>query len=383
MMSNMSDTGQNPLSALQIGDLRVAVTSDAAPERNGVGAYYEDLLSYLSPRLAKAEVFSPVISDGRWEAPMVLPMPGDATQKLCFPNPFALQRALTDLNPHVLIVPTPGGYGFTGAYVAARKGIPMLTGLHTSFEQLTDLYWHGSLKGKFFRQYLERTHQYLFNRSSAVLTNSQDMYQLAVRMGAPNIEMIGTPIPRLFTQTPVVPYEGRLERVLFAGRLAAEKRIDTILDAARALPHLSFSIAGDGPLRSNVENAADTLANVNYLGWLDRQDLCRYVDGHDALVLPSHFESFGTIALEAMARNRVVIVSKGTGISNWTDLSRGFVTLGDNTDLTSTLKQLSEAESDWRKALAGRALESATTFNNENLTSWERILLKTTNQPRP
>ena len=381
MMSNMSDSSQNPLSALQIGDLRVAVTSDAAPERNGVGAYYEDLLSYLSPRLAQAKVFSPVISDGRWEAPIVLPMPGDATQKLCFPNPFSLRRALTDLNPHVLIVPTPGVYGFTGAYVAAQKGIPMLTGFHTSFEQLTDLYWRGSIKGKFFRQYLERTHRYLFNRSSAVLTNSDDMYQLAARMGAPNIEMIGTPIPRLFTQTPVVPYEGGLARVLFAGRLAAEKRIDAILDAARVLPQISFSIAGDGPLREEVENAANTLSNVNYLGWLDRQDLCRHVDGHDALVLPSHFESFGTIALEAMARNRVVIVSKGTGISNWSELSHGFVTLGDNNDLTSTLKHLSEAEPGWRKALADRAFEAATTFNDENLASWERLLLKTTHQP--
>ena len=99
----MSEVDQQEISSLAIGDLRLAVTSDAAPERNGVGAYYEDLLDYLSTRLAHAEVFSPVIKDGQWQAPLALPMPGDATQKLCFPNPIALQRALTELDPHVLI----------------------------------------------------------------------------------------------------------------------------------------------------------------------------------------------------------------------------------------------------------------------------------------
>ncbi|MEM7362947.1 MAG: glycosyltransferase [Pseudomonadota bacterium] len=376
----MSEVDRQEISPLAIGDLRLAVTSDAAPERNGVGAYYEDLLGYLSSRLAQAEVFSPVINDGQWQAPLVLPMPGDATQKLCFPNPLALQRALTELDPHVLIVPTPGVYGFTGAFVAARRGIPILAGFHTSFEQLTDLYWRGSFKGKFFRQYLEHTHRYLFNRSSAVLTNSNDMYQLAERMGAPNIEMIGTPIPRLFTQTAVSAYEGELDRVMFAGRLAAEKRIDAIIDAARVLPNITFSIAGDGPLRGEVEAAAASLANVSYLGWLNRQALREQVDEHHALVLPSHFESFGTIALEAMARNRVVIVSKGTGISNWPELARGFITVDEQSDLASTLSQLADAAPDWRKALAGRALEAATSFNNDNIARWEQLLLRTANR---
>ena len=37
---------------LGVEDLRLAIASDAAPERNGVGAYYEDLIGYLSPRVS-------------------------------------------------------------------------------------------------------------------------------------------------------------------------------------------------------------------------------------------------------------------------------------------------------------------------------------------
>ena len=78
-----------------------------------------------------------------------------------------------------------------------------------------------------------------------------------------------------------------------------------------------------------------------------------------------------------MARNRVVIVSKGTGISNWPELARGFVTIDEHSDLTSTLSRLADAASDWRKALAGRALEAATSFNNDNIARWEQLLLRT------
>ncbi|XOV90363.1 MAG: glycosyltransferase [Pseudomonadota bacterium] len=355
----------------------MAIASDAAPARNGVGAYYEDLLGYFRPLLARAEVYSPTIEDGRWHAGLVLPMPGDATQKLCFPNPWQLRRELAALAPDVVIVPTPGVYGMTGAFFAARWGIPLVIGFHTSFEQLTDLYWQGSLKGRLYRTYLERSHQYLFNRASLVLVNSKEMEDLARRMGAINIRRVGTPVPAAFARHPVVPCTGALKRVLFAGRLAAEKNIEAVILAAEQLPGVGFSIAGDGPLRSLVESAAGRLANVTYLGWLDRAGLRDQVDLHDALVLPSHFESFGTIALEAMSRQRMVIVSRGTGISAWDQLRPGFITIAQDQTLADSIRQLLSESDAFRLALARRAGEIAQAFNENNLADWERLLIET------
>lgn len=362
-----------PSSLTGVEDLRLAIASDAAPERNGVGAYYEDLIGYLSPRVSRIQLFSPTIEDGVWNAGVVLPMPGDTTQRLCVPNIYTLRRDLAELDPHVMIVPTPGVYGVTGAFLAARRDIPVITGFHTSFEQLAELYWHGSLTGRVFLQYIDKTHKYLIRKSAAVMVNSSEMEAEARAIGARNVVRIGTPLSRLFASHPVAPYDGGFSRILFAGRLAAEKNIALIIDAAERMPELTFSIAGDGPLRSEVERAARELANVSYLGWLSREGLRDEVDAHDCLILPSHFESFGTIALEAMSRQRVVVVSRTTGIVDWSQLAGELEIMGTD-GLTGALARLAALAPETRQAMAQRAFSCAHAFNEENLRGWENLL---------
>ena len=85
----------------------------------------------------------------------------------------------------------------------------------------------------------------------------------------------------------------------------------------QSFPDVQFTIAGDGPLRSHVERASAENANVHYLGWLNRRELRETIDRSDALLLPSHFETFGTIALEAMARGKLVLVSEHCGLAHW------------------------------------------------------------------
>lgn len=370
------DSQPRTVTGRAIGELRLAIISDAAPERNGVGAYYQDLMGYLGPQLERAEVFSPTIHEGVWQAGVVLPMPGDETQRLCVPNLWSLQRDLASLNPHVVIIPTPGVYGMSGAFLAARRGIPVLTGFHTSFEHIAELYWQGSLTGRVFNKYIEKSHHYLFRVSSAVLVNSTEMEALARQLGASNIRRIGTPIHRVFAQHPVRPFSGEFKRILFAGRLAAEKNIGEIIDAARAMPERSFSFAGDGPLRADVENAAADLPNVSYLGWLERVGLRDEIDAHDCLILPSHFESFGTIALEAMARNRLVVVSPAAGIADWTELAEGLEVIGSE-GLSASLEKLAGMSVATRIDVANRAHELAGAFNDRNLHGWENLLLET------
>ncbi|MDZ7684281.1 MAG: glycosyltransferase [Gammaproteobacteria bacterium] len=362
-----------------IESMRMAITSDAAPERNGVGAYYQDLISYLEPRLARVVMYSPTIGeDGAWNAGLVLPMPGDSTQRVCVPNIYKLRRDLAELDPHVVIVPTPGVYGVAGAFLASRRGIPVLTGFHTSFEQLAELYWHGSLTGRVFRQYIDKIHRYLIRVSAAVLVNSSEMEAEARALGARNIVRIGTPLPHAFATHPIAPYGGGFSKILFAGRLAAEKNLAAIIESAEAMPALQFSIAGDGPLREEVESAAARLPNFTYLDWLDREALRDQIDAHDALILPSHFETFGTIALEAMSRNRVVIVSKASGIVDWKELTQGFEVI-DERGLLAALRDVLGLSPESRKELAQRAYNAAQTFNDENLRGWEGLLVDTAN----
>lgn len=354
--------------------LRLAIISDAAPGRNGVGAYYQDLIGQLEPQLQAFKVFSPRLMGKRWDCGLALPLPGDSTQKLCLPNPFLLARELRQLDPHLIIVATPGAYGLLGAFMAQRMRRPLLVGFHTAFEQLTELYWRGSWRGQAVYKLFQWSHQYLFRRAQSVLANSQEMLDLAERMGAGHSRLIGTPLSRDFALAPTSVYRGELNKVLFAGRLAAEKNLDAVLEAAESLPDWQFSIAGDGPLRARLEAAARRLPNLRVLGWLNREQLRAEVDAHHALLLPSHFESFGTIALEVMARCRLVVVSEACGIAQWSGLRDGLNVIEPERralDLLVELAQLTPAQRSER-ALRGR--DMALSLNNRCIEHWQQLL---------
>ena len=374
----MSPEPRHPL--LLPESLRVAVVSDAAPGRNGVGAYYQDLMEQLAPELERIVLFSPRVEGGRWRAGLALPLPGDRTQKLCIPNPWALRQALRELAPQVMIVATPGPYGLLGARLAKSLGIPVLAGFHTAFEQLTELYWQGSWRGRLVHRLFDRSHRYLFARSRSVLGNSRDMLELAQRMGAPSTGLIGTPISAEFACTPRRPYGGQLRRVLFAGRLAAEKNLAAVIEAARVHRDMVFSIAGDGPLRRELTDAARACPNLRLLGWLDREALRAEVDDHDLLLLPSHFESFGTIALEAMVRERLVMVSSGCGITQWPELCPGLTIIDPSQSAAEALTQLRARTPAERRERACTAAQVASALNERCLAHWCELLTHTVAQ---
>lgn len=54
--------------------------------------------------------------------------------------------------------------------------------------------------------------------------------------------------------------------------------------------------------------------NVNYLGWLSREQIANQLLQSDALIVPSRWEGFGLVALEAMANSTAVIASKVGGL---------------------------------------------------------------------
>ena len=107
--------------------------------------------------------------------------------------------------------------------------------------------------------------------------------------------------------------------ILFAGRLSFEKRPHVVLLAARTL-HLRgvkarFVIAGDGPMRRQLEAMADGL-DVTFLGRLSsRQELATLMASADLAIAPSPFETFGLSILEILACGTpVVVANAGAGM---------------------------------------------------------------------
>ncbi len=305
-------TALNPLQPART----VVVVCDAQLQRNGVGTYYADLVDHLRTRTDTIHLVAPGHAASPIKHWLEMKMPGDASQRVCLPSPIALYRHLVALEPDVIILAAPGPYGIMAGAMAGRLGSRSILGLHTDFEALSSLYY-GRWLGTLNRAFMRGINQFLFKRSDAVVSNSEHMQQIAQDKGAHRAIKVKTPLPRALLERPLQPLNTPARRILFVGRLATEKRVHTVIDAASEHPTLSFAIAGDGPERALVESAAQTHANLNYLGWVARERLPEILDKTDLLVLPSKVEAFGTVALEAMARGRLVLVSAGCGIADW------------------------------------------------------------------
>ncbi|ESQ17023.1 MAG: glycosyltransferase [Thiohalocapsa sp. PB-PSB1] len=361
-------------SPLDASKLRVAIVSDAAPERNGVGAYYRDLAEHLKALGGRVDLISPRYRAGKWYGGLALPLPGDPTQKCLLPSLSLIARRFARLSPNTVIVPTPGPFGMLGMHLARRHGARLVIGFHTHFERLAALNEDWRLRGFVAQTYLNACNRKLFHESDLVLANSEQMVAIARTIGAANVGLMGTSIPRDFLAQPVTPLGASVKRVLFAGRLAPEKNLGAVVEAAEALPEMHFLVAGDGPLRDWLTAKAEHLANLQYIGWVKRPRILPLIDSVDALVLPSTIESFGTIALEAMARGRLVVVSSQCGILSWNLLKRGLFQMREDENLSDALRRLLALDKAILERKVSIARDAARDINERNLRHWISVL---------
>jgi glycosyltransferase involved in cell wall biosynthesis len=108
--------------------------------------------------------------------------------------------------------------------------------------------------------------------------------------------------------------------VLFAGRLVPAKGPDILVEALHGLAlHTSRPVralfAGDGPLRSSLEQGCAGLAapvRATFLG--SREDIPRLLALADLVVLPSRWEGLPMFLLEAMAAQKTILAAGVGGI---------------------------------------------------------------------
>ena len=174
--------------------------------------------------------------------------------------------------------------------------------------------------------------------------------------------------------------------ILFVGRIEPLKGVDTLLQAMACLQlkeaqrpvHLAI-IGGDptaSPEQMTVEMArlqklCEVLGldqSVVFLGKRDQDKLPYYYSAAEVLVMPSHYESFGMVALEAMACGTPVIASEVGGLAYLVrDGETGFTIPAEEPDALCEKLTWLLNDSELHQKMSRQAAEYAQDY------AWEKI----------
>jgi glycogen(starch) synthase len=113
--------------------------------------------------------------------------------------------------------------------------------------------------------------------------------------------------------------------VLYVGRLVYEKGVHILINAVPKVlgkVDAKFVIVGSGYMKDQLSNIVRSMGlehKVLFEGFMDEEDLQKLQKCADVCVVPSLFEPFGIVALEAMAAKSPVVVSDTGGLAEIVD----------------------------------------------------------------
>ncbi len=248
------------------------------------------------------------------------------------------------------------------------------------------------------RWYVHKVIQVTLSQPDAILCANQEAVKVLKEMCFRNIAAVIPPqgVDTQIFQPCSIRTSPEPFTVLFIGRFAPEKGLDTLLEAMRLLEkHFRLRLIGDGPLRSNL--AAQALAS----GLADRFELHPPVAiekmpaqlaSADVLVLPSRStpvwkEQFGRVLVEAMACGVAVIGSDCGAIPEVIGDAGMVFKEGDAADLAECLKRL-EASAQLRREMRERGIARVHKYYSQEVVAartaeFYRTLMGTPPVPRP
>lgn len=153
------------------------------------------------------------------------------------------------------------------------------------------------------------------------------------------------------------PLSSEKDYLLYLGRLGPEKGIDVLIRALVKTKH-TLKIAGLGPEEKNLKNLSQELGlenRIEFVGFKDGSEKEELIAQAKAIIIPSIWpENMPFSLLEAMAKAKVVLVSKVGGLGELIDDGvNGFIfTPGSSQAITDCLNRLENSD---RLAIGQRA----------------------------
>ncbi|MEV3963510.1 glycosyltransferase family 4 protein [Nocardia sp. NPDC050193] len=203
--------------------------------------------------------------------------------------------------------------------LAEYYDVPLVSTIHA-----TEAGRHsGWVAGRVNRQ-VHSVEWWLANESDALITCSTSMKDEVERLYRPDripVHVIRNGIDVGAWTFRTRPPRNGPPRLLYVGRLEYEKGVQDAIAALprirRAHPGTVLTVAGVGTQFEWLRERARThrvARAVHFTGQLDHTELLGWLHGADAIVLPSRYEPFGIVALEAAAAGTPLVTSTAGGL---------------------------------------------------------------------
>jgi glycogen(starch) synthase len=350
----------------------------------------------LSENLVRQDVDVHVLTRGQEESPAEEEMDGVMVHRVREPlrprDPGEFVTWIEHMNADMLAAGVELGDRFAfdvvhghdwlvavaGDHLAKRFRCPFVVTIHA-----TEYGRHQGWVDKHPQSHIHGIEKWMANRAERVVTCSAYMREHVADIYGLDEERV-TVIPNGIDPTDLVPVddldalrarfalpEERL--VLLVGRLVYEKGFQIALEALPGLiqrlgGNVRFMVAGSGTAEGELRSQATSLgldAHGTFLGWIGDDVLHSLYRIADLTVVPSIYEPFGLVALEAMASGCPCLVADTGGLREVvpSDESVGLRFRSRDPDSLGTMAERLLTDDVLRDRLVAEASEHVLTFD--------------------
>lgn len=304
-------------------------SDSALPALNGVSISVDALVTELRAQGHSVHLFAPGFPGHKELDPNTVRSPYIVTP-WAKSYPMAIPpfyRMLYEFRKHeydIVHTHTPFTIGFVGLRWAQCHDLPIVSTYHTLYDRYAH-YVPYFPKGYIRYKIAKHTH-YFYNHVQQVICPSETAARWLMR------HSVTTPITVIPTGVDKRKILNRSEcraalgmrpeeqTLLFVGRLAKEKNLDTLFQAAKQIfsrqRNVRLFVVGDGPYREQSRRIVRDLNigdQVVFTGFVSKEEVVQYYAAADVFVFPSVTETQGLVIQEAMLYGLPAVCTVGGG----------------------------------------------------------------------
>ena len=244
-----------------------------------------------------------------------------------------LMKQIKALNLDIIHTQTEFSLGIFARIVAKQLNIPVVHTYHTMYEDYTH-YFSPKIMDRAAKKVTQKLSCYLCRTVDNVVVPTGKVEEKLINYGfKKDINVVPTGVnlrpfsPQKYSQKElsasreVLSINSDDKVILFVGRLAKEKSIDTIIDALPEVvaknPKTIFLVVGDGPEMTHLHTQVELLnldAHVIFAGKKPWSEIGKYYQLADVFVSASMSETQGLTFIEAMAAKKPVVAKYDTNL---------------------------------------------------------------------